>query len=348
MTDKIDELIRQDEERWKATTDSTQYSVNQRRNIYCGKEPGPNRDEARDRTAGWVPSKPSRPPPEPLTMKYAFDSEIDRLIHRDDALLLGGPNGYAELPPSQRMELYCGTSKALQSSREQPWYAGMAESRIPLSLKKRGSRAVEDSKHTLSNFPLDGISERQTEGALFEEYEQSKKQQYVLDLVAEAGSEEDESGETNPEVRQARAEARKLLEQEKRRKEIYARAKDRPKNAFEPIDGANRSQTSAVPPTTSPSTFSYSNSKLPGPYFTMDHKGEYTRFEALHNRFKMYRSPQSLWNRNQKQQAEAKEKLALPDRSGKGKKKNVDLDAVNENGETERLRRWKYQMGLLE
>lgn len=344
MTIDIDELIRQDEERW-AGMRSSQYSQDQRRNIYCGKAPGPKTTEERERSVGWVSSKPLKPLPEPLTMKYAVDTEIDRLIRRDDAVLLGGSHGYAELPPSEKTELFCGTSKALQSSRERPWYTGITQDRIPLSLRKRPSRMTEEPNRTLSNFPLDGITERQTEGALVDEYEQSKKEQYVLDLVAEAGSEEDDTEEIHPDIREARAEARNIMEQEKRRKEIYARAREKPQNTYESTPCTNRAPTSA--PTSSSSTFSYSNSKLPGPYFTMDHKGEYTRFEALHNRFKMYRSPQSVWNRNQKQQLEVKENPGLFDRKDKTKK-NVNLDAVNENGETERLRRWKYKMGLLD
>lgn len=327
---RLSELIESDERDKIENNFFQQYTEEQRRNIYGGRAPGKPLDAGPPRV-GWVPRAKPKEVVGPLTVSRPSDDAIDRLIERDNNAMLGGVHRFAELPPASRAELYCGTSSALQATKDSDTRAV-----IPLSLKKKNMEREGKFSH-LSNYPLDGIRDARTEDNLFHEYECMKREQYVLDVIAEEGSEDNSEGEEDEDISRARAEAKAVIEKEKKRKDLYEMVRNKKKT--QPGDRQRDF----------PQDFSYSNSKLPGPYFTVNQKGEFTRFEALHNRFHMYRTPQRVWLRNQERLEEQKEGDALPAlNSDLPKKKKTNLDAIHENGETERLRRWKHQMGLEE
>eukprot|EP00796_Vickermania_ingenoplastis_P005362 gene5362-3857_t len=326
---RIQSLMREDEASRSKGGLLQHYSEEQRRNLYGGRAPGPSASTDGPRR-GCLPHQ-SRYEfhPGPVALAFPEEDEIDRLMRQDDRER-GGIERVAEMSPAARAQLYAGSSSA-----------------IPLVKSEEEQRRVSKGRggHTqsyghLSNFRLDGIPEPRTEGDLLQEYERSKREQYVMEVVAEEGS-EDDFEDDDVETRIARKEARQFKEQEKRRKDLYERIRCAKKQMQ--ATGSSMVKTDPKAP-----TFSYSNSKIPGPYLTINQKGEHTRFEALHNRFHMHRSPQRVWSRNEALHLEdASPRASLYSPKSKGKK-DVDLDIVLETGETERLRRWKHRMGLSE
>lgn len=179
-----------------------------------------------------------------------------------------------------------------------------------------------DPLHTLSNFPQDGLHGVRTEEQLVDEYAATKREQHARHIVAQHGMTTVGEDEVDEEIIEARKELLKVESKKRHEKELYADYRSRygEEDYSEP--------------------FSFSNSKIPGPYLTLRTKGEFTRYEALQQRFRIHRKP-----RMDVPKASA---VKPPEQESPVVKRRTKVEKeATECEEGDRLRRWKRKMGLI-
>lgn len=203
---------------------------------------------------------------------------------------------------------------------------------------------------SLSNAPIDGITAAlDTESALLDEFEYQKRADFLRHIAASIFS-TDDSTEEEPfkrgdrdgeELKALKREAKILLDKDARARQISERLKER----------LGIKQNNILIPRCTPESLgeSFSNSSIPGPYLTLHQKGDFTRFEALTKRNKISLFPALTFENKKESHAidnqSPKNRTFLPPTSKV--EKTVDFSMRDENGDSERLRRWKYKMGLL-
>lgn len=342
----LEEIENDDEDRAKGNS-LFQLTERQRCNLYKGKAPGsPSSKLTREALAR--AAKKTVPPLDLNPIEFLPDREIDKRI-QDDEKRMGLPNGRAILafmsPHNKRM--HSNDSERKRDERGRSTITSNPDCSTQM-LAKNSCKNIEIP--TLSNAQIDGITHAlETESELVQEFETQKRADYLRRVAAAIFSTDDSSededykcrGGEKDELMALRKEAKIQLDKDARARFIAQRLKEK----------LRAKQSNVVTPhaTPEPAAESFSNSPIPGPYLTLHQKGDFTRFEALSKRSKISRFSTLPSEKKQKSQEVDKKSSRitpfLPSTSTRGKK-TLDFNFVHENGETERLRRWKYKMGL--
>lgn len=319
-------LVRRDEEESQKNPLLKMYGEAQRREIYRGCDPSPSTCQP-SRAQGWIPHRPPRTPTD-LSAVHFHPSEktIEKLIEHDEAEYARNSLNYGTWSDSKKKELYRLTSSEL-GAKSSP----VPEPLIPASLRRQP--ASQGPFKTLSNYPLDGIKDEGTEDELYIEYDSCKRLNRLKNaLEAHKFGQNKEEGEA--EVLQALNEAKAIQDAEIRRKDLYATLKKRTQRADTAV-------TSEISP--QPNFFSYSNSTVPGPYLSLDQKGDFTRFEALQHRFPVCRTSESLHKRNKERQNRSAHIFPRVMQKNRASEKGL---STQHDGEGAHLRKWKREMGI--
>lgn len=315
-------------------------SEDERRNIYKGIPSENPISGLTQKTLAKTPKK-TTPSLDMHPVRFLSDGAIDQLIRDEEKNLVNRNSGAAEKkkqnlffsPGAKRGENIASSSSSLCSPK-------------PTFKKKIGSAPLP----TLSNVQIDGIAgSLETENALVQEFENDKRADYLRQIAAAVCDSNNESGgrhdrrdcRIEEEEEKIWEEVKLQLEKDNREKAIFERFRDRAEG--------RQSNNLSFPVPRKPTVKSFSNSPIPGPYLTLHQCGDYTCFEALAKRSKYCRYsvfPSVCIPTLNGQLDETRKRVALLPSAKKKEKKTIDFDFVHENGESERLRKWKARIGL--
>lgn len=336
----ITEEIRNDDES-KATGNSLfLLSEEERRDIYRGLT-SENLNYALTHETLAKTTNRTNPSLDSHPVKFLSDDAIDQLIRDDEQSIANRNSG--EIATETRNLFF--SSSARSTGKIAPSSISFC-SPEPTFKKKFGKAPLP----TLANVQIDGIvGSLETENALVEEFEYGKRADYLRQIAASVydsnndldGRHDYRDSRVDDEQDKLREEVRVQLEKDIREKSIIERFRDRA--------AGKQSNNLPILVTHKPSVKSFSNSPIPGPYLTLHQYGDYTCFEALAKRSKFCRysvlPSESIPKPNGQVNETTKRTACLPSVKMK-RRKTIDFDFVHENGESERLRKWKARIGL--